>query len=72
MNFRFDRYMQNLDISDNVIVSLDKTSLRDLGVISLVQLNTVSPLSNLTSCTPTTSNLYLANSLAAALREHAL
>jgi Leucine-rich repeat (LRR) protein len=31
--------MQNLDISDNVIVSLDKTSLRDLGVISLVQLN---------------------------------
>jgi len=39
MNFRFDRYMQNLDISDNVIVSLDKTSLRDLGVISLVQLN---------------------------------
>ena len=39
MNFRFDRYLQNLDISDNVIVSLDKTSLRDLGVISLVQLN---------------------------------
>jgi len=36
---RFDRYMQNLDISDNVIVSLDKTSLRDLGVISLAQLN---------------------------------
>jgi len=31
--------MQNLDISDNVIVSLDKTSLRDLGVISFVQLN---------------------------------
>jgi hypothetical protein len=31
--------MQNLDISDNVFVSLDKTSLRDLGVISLVQLN---------------------------------
>jgi len=39
MNFRFDRNMQNLDISDNVVVSLDKTSLRDLGVISLVQLN---------------------------------
>ena len=39
MNFRFDRYMQNLDISDNVIVSLDKTSLRNLGVISLVELN---------------------------------
>jgi Leucine-rich repeat (LRR) protein len=39
MNFRFDRYLQNLDISDNVIESLDKTSLRDLGVISLVQLN---------------------------------
>ena len=39
MNFRFDRYMQNLDISDNVIESLNKTSLRDLGVISLVQLN---------------------------------
>jgi Leucine-rich repeat (LRR) protein len=39
MNFRFDRYMQHLDISNNVIVSLDKTSLRDLGVISLVQLN---------------------------------
>ena len=39
MNFRFDRYVQNLDISDNVIESLDKTSLRDLGVISLVQLN---------------------------------
>ena len=31
--------MQNLDISDNVIESLNKTSLRDLGVISLVQLN---------------------------------
>ena len=39
MNFRFDPYVQHLDISDNVIVSLDKTSLRDLGVISLVQLN---------------------------------
>jgi Leucine-rich repeat (LRR) protein len=39
MNFRFDRYVQNLDISDNVIESLNKTSLRDLGVISLVQLN---------------------------------
>ena len=39
MNFRFDRYMQNLDISDNVVISLDKTSLRDLGVISLVKLN---------------------------------
>ena len=31
--------MQQLDISDNVIMSLEKTSLRDLGVISLVQLN---------------------------------
>jgi hypothetical protein len=31
--------VQNLDISDNFIVSLDKTSLRDVGVISLVQLN---------------------------------
>ena len=31
--------MQNLDFSDNVVVSLDKTSLRDLGVISLVKLN---------------------------------
>jgi len=31
--------MQNIDISDNVIVSLGKTSLRGLGVISLVQLN---------------------------------
>jgi len=39
MNFRFDHYMQNLDISDNVVVSLDKNSLRDLGVISLVKLN---------------------------------
>ena len=39
MNFRFDRYMQNFDISDNVIESLNKTSLTDLGVISLVQLN---------------------------------
>jgi len=39
MNFRFDRYMQNLDIADNYIASLDKTSLRELGVISLVQLN---------------------------------
>jgi len=39
MNFRFDRYVQNLDISDNVIESLNKTTLRDLGVISLVQLN---------------------------------
>jgi len=32
-------YVQNLDISQNVVVSLDKTSLRDLRVISLVQLN---------------------------------
>ena len=39
MNFRFDRYVQNLDISDNGIEFLNKTSLRDLGVISLVQLN---------------------------------
>jgi hypothetical protein len=39
MYFRFDRYVQNLDISDNVIESLNKTTLRDLGVISLVQLN---------------------------------
>jgi len=31
--------VQNLDISDNVIESLNKTTLRDLGVISLVQLN---------------------------------
>jgi hypothetical protein len=31
--------VQNLDISDNVVVSLDKTSLRDLGLISLVKLN---------------------------------
>ena len=31
--------MQNLDISENYIVSLDKTSLSDLGAISLVQLN---------------------------------
>ena len=31
--------MQNLDISDNRIEYLDKTSLRDLEVISLVQLN---------------------------------
>jgi len=31
--------MQNLAISNNVVVSLDETSLRDLGVISLVQLN---------------------------------
>ena len=31
--------MQNLDISDNNIESLNKTSLRDLGVIWLVQLN---------------------------------
>ena len=30
------------------------------------------PLSHLTSCTPTKSNLYLANSLAAAISEHAL
>ena len=39
MNFRFDRCMQNLDISDNEVVSLGKTSLKDLGVISLVELN---------------------------------
>jgi len=39
MNFRFDPYVQNLDISDNVIVSLSNTSLRDLRVISLVHLN---------------------------------
>jgi Leucine-rich repeat (LRR) protein len=39
MNFRFDRYMQNLDISDNVVKSLDKTSLRDLRVNSLVKVN---------------------------------
>jgi len=35
----FDRYVQNLDFSDSVVVSLDKTSLGDLGVNSLVQLN---------------------------------
>jgi len=39
MNFRFDRYMQKLDISENVLESLDKTSLRHLRVISLVELN---------------------------------
>ena len=39
INFRFDHYVQNIDISDSVVLSLDKTSLRDLGVISLVQLN---------------------------------
>jgi len=39
MNFRFDRYIQNLDIADNYIASLEKTSLRELGLISLVQLN---------------------------------
>jgi hypothetical protein len=39
MNFRFGRYVQNLDISDNLLLSLDKTSLRDPGVFSLVQLN---------------------------------
>jgi len=39
MNFRFDRYVQNHDISDNGIEFLNKTSLKDLGVISLVQLN---------------------------------
>jgi Leucine-rich repeat (LRR) protein len=39
INFRFDCYLQYLDISDNNIVSLNKTSLRDLRVISLVQLN---------------------------------
>ena len=39
MDCRFDRYVQNLDISDNILVSLDKTSLRDMGVVSLVQLN---------------------------------
>jgi hypothetical protein len=39
MNFRLVRYVQYLDISYNNIVSLDKTSLSDLGVISLVQLN---------------------------------
>src|SRR5215469_7837677 len=32
----------------------------------------MSPLSHLTSCTPTKSNLYLANSLAAAVSEPAL
>jgi len=31
--------MQNLDISENLLESLDKTSLRDAGVASLVQLN---------------------------------
>ena len=37
----FDRYMQNFDITDtrNIIESLNRTSLMDQGVISLVQLN---------------------------------
>jgi Leucine-rich repeat (LRR) protein len=39
MHFRFDRCAQNLDISDNDLVSLDKTSLKAIGVVSLVQLN---------------------------------
>ena len=39
INVGFDHYTQNLDISDNVVVSLDKTSLTDLWVISVVQLN---------------------------------
>jgi len=34
--------VQNFDISENVVVPLDKISLRDLRVISLVQLNATS------------------------------
>ena len=34
--------MQNFDISENLVVSLDKISLRDLRVISLVHLNATS------------------------------
>jgi len=41
MNCRFDRYMQNFDITDtrNIIESLNRTSLMDQGVISRLQLN---------------------------------
>jgi hypothetical protein len=39
MIYRFDIYMQRLDISDNSLTSLTKTSLRNIGVISLTQLN---------------------------------
>ena len=39
MTFRFDLYVQNFDISDNHIMSIDKTSLKAMGVVSLVQLN---------------------------------
>ncbi|XP_033610613.1 phospholipase A2 inhibitor-like [Cryptotermes secundus] len=36
---RFDLYMENLDVSDNSLASLNKTSLSGILVISLIQLN---------------------------------
>jgi len=39
MNFRFDRLVQELDISGNFLQTLDKTSLQDVGVSSLEKLN---------------------------------
>ena len=39
--------MQNFDISENVVVPLDKISLRNLRVISLVQLNATSNCNNI-------------------------
>ena len=38
-NCRFDNTVQFLDISGNVLDNLDQTSLRDVGLASLVQLN---------------------------------
>ena len=39
MNFRFDRSVQELDISGNYLQTLDETSLQDVGASSLVKLN---------------------------------
>jgi len=36
---RFDRYVEFLDVSDNVLRALAKTELRDIGVISLIEFN---------------------------------
>ena len=38
MNFRFDDSLQRLDFSDNILVTLDQTSLKDVGASSLEHL----------------------------------
>jgi hypothetical protein len=46
MNFRFDRFVQQLDISGNFLETLDQTSLQDVGESSLEILNASNSLIN--------------------------